>query len=141
MRGKRRYWVCVDTGNLGEIKNISMLKRAIVVAQVGNVQMTDRGRTPTIYGTEIWVEISEEQYQERLDNPGGLFCYDGIHSIGSCRDCKCFHGYRASPILSMRNKKLYIIKCSSEDRLYESNLTSDADWLHSCCIAKENEED
>ena len=60
MKKKNRYWICVDPGSLLDLKNPSMLKRAMQEVEIGAVMMTTKNREPKIYSTEVWKEITED---------------------------------------------------------------------------------
>ena len=141
MKKKNIYWICVDPGSLLDLKNPSMLKRAMQEVEIGAVMMTTKNREPKIYSTEVWKEITEELYEERLAHPDDVFCYDGIHCIGDCTDCRHFGGYHKSPILGRgRVQYLNIRQCLCDDLLYKWNEKSHPDGvLYSCCVKRDED--
>ena len=79
-----KYWLCIYRGE--EIDTQEQYEELYPV--IGSLFVAKKNEEPpTIHKDDKWVEISQEEYENAMNNEDYIIKYDGIHCIGKCSEC------------------------------------------------------
>ena len=106
-----KYWLCIFKG-----EKDSQDKSEEVYPVVGSLFVSKNNELPPIIHSEDkWVEISQEDYENAMNDEDYVIKYDGVHCIGKCTECKEY----------IKNKKI----CNETDEVIKY-----PNKYKSCCI-------
>ena len=107
-----KYWLCIYRG--GEIDTQEQYEEYYPV--LGSLFVSKKNeKPPTIHKDDKWIEISQEDYENAMNDEDYIIKYDGVHCIGKCTECREW----------INNKKI----CNETDK-----VISNPKKFKNCCI-------
>ena len=81
-----KYWLCYE---FHKEKSKGKRSQEIAYPFLGALFVGKEDQEPPkVHDDDKWIEISQKQYENCMEDPTFVIRYDGLHCIGNCLECK-----------------------------------------------------